>query len=133
MDWFNRYVLSWSLSVRLDGAFCSLALEKALRFWRPEIFNSDQGAQFTSAEFTGRLEEARIKISWDDRGRVFDNIFTERLWRTVKYEDIYLKDYATVPEAREGLGRYFDFYNTERFHQSLGYKTPESVYVGSGI
>lgn len=130
LDWFSRYVLSWSLSVTLDTSFCLEALEKALRIGRPDIFNTDQGAQFTSSDFTGHLEEANVRISMDGRGRVFDNIFTERLWRTVKYEDIYIKDYSGVPEVRQGLGRYFDFYNTERFHQSLGYKTPEAVYAG---
>ncbi len=131
MDWFSRYVLSWSVSVTLDAAFCLEALEDALSHGRPEIFNSDQGSQFTSTEFTGRLEESQIRISMDGRGRVFDNIFVERLWRTVKYEEVYLNDYPSVPEARESLCRYFNFYNTERLHQSLGYKTPEMVYVGA--
>lgn len=131
LDWFSRYVLSWSLSVTLDTSFCLEALDKALRMGRPDIFNTDQGSQFTSADFTGRLEEAKVRISMDGRGRVFDNIFIERLWRTVKYEDIYIKDYVTVSEARGGLGHYFTFYNTERFHQSLGYKTPEAVHVGT--
>ncbi len=131
MDWFSRYVLSWSVSVTLDAAFCLEALEDALSHGRPEIFNSDQGSQFTSTEFTGRLEESQIRISMDGRGRVFDNIFVERLWRTVKYEEVYLNDYPSVPEARESLGCYFNFYNTERLHQSLGYKTPEMVYAGA--
>ena len=131
MDWFSRYVLSWSVSVTLDAAFCLEALEDALSRGRPEIFNSDQGSQFTSTEFTGRLEESQIRISMDGRGMVFDNIFVDRLWRTVKYEEVYLNDYASVPEARESLGRYFNFYNTERLHQSLGYKTPEMVYAGA--
>jgi len=99
---------------------------------RPEIFNSDQGSQFTSKEFTGKLEEAEIRISMDGRGRVFDNIFIERLWRTVKYEEVYIHSYETVREARESLGRYFRFYNTERLHESLGYRTPEEVYFGQG-
>lgn len=129
MDWFSRYVISWSLSVTLDAAFCVDALDRALAIANPEIFNSDQGSQFTSADFTGRLESAGVRISMDGRGRCFDNIFTERLWRTVKYEDIYLKDYAAVPEARSGLGNYFNFYNKRRFHQSLDYKTPEAIYA----
>ena len=131
MDWFSRYVISWSLSVTLDAAFCVDALDRALAIANPEIFNSDQGSQFTSADFTGRLESAGVRISMDGRGRCFDNIFTERLWRTVKYEDIYLKDYAAVPEARSGLGNYFNFYNKRRFHQSLDYKTPEAIYAGA--
>lgn len=131
MDWFSRYVISWSLSVTLDAAFCLEALDRALHHAQPEIFNSDQGSQFTSEEFTSRLEQAQVKISQDGRGRVFDNIFNERLWRTVKYEDIYIKDYATVTETRQGLRHYFDFYNTKRFHQSLAYKTPEAVYVAA--
>lgn len=129
MDWFSRYVISWSLSVTLDAAFCLDALERALARGRPEIFNSDQGAQFTAGEFTGRLEENRIQISMDGRGRFLDNIFVERLWRSVKYEDVYLKDYQTASEARAGLRQYFKFYNKERFHEALDYKTPEAVYV----
>lgn len=131
MDWFSRYVISWSLSVTLDAAFCLDALDRALSRARPDIFNSDQGSQFTSREFTGRLEEAGVQISMDGRGRFFDNIFVERLWRSVKYEDIYLKDYAGVPEAREGLGRYFRFYNVERFHEAHDYKTPQAVYAAA--
>ena len=131
MDWFSRYVISWSLSVTLDAAFCIEALERALLRATPEIFNSDQGSQFTSQEFTGRLEGAGVAISMDGRGRFFDNIFVERLWRSVKYEDVYLKDYASVPEAREGLRRYFGFYNAQRFHEALGYKTPEAVYAAA--
>lgn len=133
LDWFSRYVLSWSLSVTLDTAFCLSALERALVLGKPEIFNTDQGSQFTSADFTGRLEEEKVRISQDGRGRVFDNIFVERLWRTVKYEDIYIRDYPGVPETRTGLGRYFNFYNRERFHSSLGYKTPQAVYAGARI
>lgn len=129
MDWFSRYVISWSLSVTLDVAFCLDALERALAVAHPDIFNSDQGSQFTSVEFTGRLEAAGVRVSMDGRGRAFDNIFNERLWRTVKYEDIYIKDYATVPETRHGLEHYFDFYNKRRFHQSLDYKTPTLVYA----
>lgn len=131
MDWFSRYVVSWSISVTLDVEFCLEALERALEKGRPEIFNSDQGSQFTSTAFTGRLEEARIAISMDGRGRFFDNIFTERLWRSVKYENVYLQDYATVPEAKDGLGRYFNFYDNERLHEALKYKTPVAVYAGA--
>jgi putative transposase len=128
IDWFSRYVLSWELSVSLDTAFCMSALEKALQSQRPEIFNSDQGSQFTSIEFTGRLFKEGIEISMDGRGRALDNIFVERLWRSVKYEEVYLKDYQSVKEALKGLGSYFEFYNHERLHQSLGYQTPEAVY-----
>jgi putative transposase len=128
IDWFSRYVLSWELSVSLDTTFCMSALEKALLTQRPEIFNSDQGSQFTSLEFTGRLFKEGIKISMDGRGRALDNIFVERLWRSVKYEEIYLKDYQSVKDAVKGLERYFEFYNGERLHQSLGYQTPEAVY-----
>lgn len=128
IDWFSRYVLSWELSVSLDTSFCISALEKALLKERPEIFNSDQGSQFTSLEFTGRLFKEGIEISMDGRGRALDNIFVERLWRSVKYEEVYLKDYQSVKEAVKGLERYFEFYNGERLHQSLGYQTPEAVY-----
>lgn len=128
MDWFSRYVLSWEVSNCLDSFFCLWALEKALQQGVPEIFNSDQGSQFTSEAFTSRLETAGIRISWDGRGRVWDNIFVERLWRSVKWEEVYLKDYDDVPEAIDGLGDYFRFYNTERPHQSLGYRTPQQVF-----
>jgi putative transposase len=128
MDWYSRYVLSWEISVTMEPSFCVAALDWALRRGKPEIFNSDQGAQFTSCDFTKRLLDDGIQISMDGRGRVFDNIFVERLWRTVKYEDIYLKDYTDVPMLIGGLGDYFDFYNRERSHQSLGYRTPASVY-----
>ena len=130
MDWYSRYVLSWSLSTTLDVWFCLEALERALWMARPEIFNTDQGSQFTSEAFTGRLQEAGVAISMDGRGRAFDNIFVERLWRSVKYEDVYLKDYGVVEDARHGLGEYFAFYNTGRLHQSLGYRTPAEVYYG---
>lgn len=128
MDWFSRYVLSWELSNTLETNFCLKALEGALMLSQPEIFNSDQGSQFTSLEFTGRLQACGITISMDGRGRVFDNIFVERLWRTVKYEEVYLNHYQTVSEARCGLTEYFQFYNTERIHSSLEYRTPEEVY-----
>ena len=133
MDWFSRYVLAWELSNSLELGFCVVALERALARRRPEIFNSDQGAQFTSPAFTTRLEHAQVRISMDGRGRTFDNIFVERLWRTVKYEDIYLKAYATVPALYQGLRSYFEFYNYARPHQGLNYQTPAAVYSsGSG-
>lgn len=130
MDWYSRFVLSWELSNTLDVGFCLVALEEALAVGKPHIFNSDQGVQFTSHAFTGRLEEAGVAISMDGRGRVFDNIFVERLWRTVKYEDIYLKAYGTVPELEVGLDHYWWFYNHERPHQALRYQTPAQVYFG---
>ena len=129
LDWFSRYVLAWEVSVTLDTSFCVSALESALRIARPEIFNSDQGSQFTSEEFTGRLQSDGIQISMDGRGRALDNVFVERLWRTVKYEEVYLKDYDDVPDAIGNLKRYFRFYNRERPHQSLNYRTPEEVYL----
>jgi putative transposase len=128
IDWYSRYVLSWEISTTLDKEFCISALEKALTLSKPEIFNSDQGSQFTSTEYTGILEKHNITISMDGRGRALDNIFVERLWRSVKYEEVYLKSYETVREARESLARYFHRYNTERLHQSLGYRTPQEVY-----
>ena len=130
LDWYSRYVLSWRLSNTLDGDFCLAALEEALQITRPEIFNSDQGSQFTSREFTGRLESAAVAISMDGRGRALDNVFVERLWRTVKYEDVYLKDYATGAECHAGLGAYLRFYCVERPHQALAYRTPAEVYWG---
>lgn len=130
MDWYSRYVLSWELSNTLEVHFCLEALERALGVAKPEIFNSDQGVQFTSQDFTGRLEGAGIRISRDGRGRVFDNIFVERLWRTVKQEEVYLKDYEGAPDASAGLGKYFQFYNGERLHQALAYRTPREVYYG---
>jgi len=130
MDWFSRYIFSWELSNTLDSRFCAEALRKALWTSRPEIFNTDQGVQFSSQEFTGLLQDSEIKISMDGRGRVYDNIFVERLWRTVKYEEVYLHEYRTVSEARRSLSIYFDFYNIERLHQSLGYRTPYEVYFG---
>lgn len=130
MDWFSRYVLAWELSITLDTAFCVQALEKALIASKPEIFNMDQGAQFTAMDFIGLLEKSDIRISMDGRGRVYDNIFIERLWRTVKYEEVYLHDYRSVSEARSHLAAYFQFYNTERIHEALGYRTPYEVYSG---
>lgn len=128
IDWFSRYVLSWEVSTTLEKDFCIKALERALRLSKPDIFNSDQGGQFTSVEFTGRLEATGVRISMDGRGRIWDNIFVERLWRSVKYEEVYLKSYETVKEARDGLTRYFQLYNNERLHESLGYRTPREVY-----
>ena len=130
MDWFSRYVLAWEVSNSMDTGFCLSALDWALKSAQPEIFNSDQGAQFTSEMFTRRLEAHRITISMDGRGRVIDNIFIERLWWSVKYEEVFLHDYMGMPDATAGLGRYFVFYNQERSHQSLGYRTPEAVYFG---
>jgi putative transposase len=129
IDWYSRYVLSWQLSNTLDGGFCLDALYQALESGQPEIFNTDQGAQFTAHAFTGALETAGIRISMDGRGRAFDNIFVERLWRTVKYEDIYIRDYASLPELTCGLEAYFHFYNHERPHQSLGYAVPAAVHL----
>jgi putative transposase len=128
IDWFSRFVLAWELSNTLDTSFCLEALDRALQAARPEIFNTDQGVQFTSQDFTERLRSAQIRISWDGRGRALDNVFVERLWRSVKYEEVYLKEYQTVSEARYGLKQYFHFYNHERYHQSLNYKTPSAVY-----
>lgn len=128
MDWYSRYVLAWRLSNTLDVGFCLDALNAALAISQPEIFNTDQGVQFTSAEFTKRLQEAGIRISMDGRGRVFDNIFVERLWRTVKYEEVYIHDYESVRDTWSNLERYFHFYNTDRIHESLGYRTPHEVY-----
>jgi len=130
MDWFSRYVFSWELANTLEALFCVQALEEALKMGPPEIFNTDQGAQFTSEEFTGRLQGAGIRISMDGRGRALDNVMVERLWRSVKYEEIYLRDYADGSEAWSGLNRYFPFYNTERRHQGLGRKTPAEVHFG---
>jgi putative transposase len=131
MDWYSRFVLSWRLSNTMDSRFCLEALEIALSGGRPEIFNSDQGSQFTSNVFTGRLEESGVAISMDGRGRALDNVFIERLWRSVKYEEVYLKDYATAREAEESLAAYFHFYCHERVHQALGYRTPAEVYSES--
>ncbi len=131
MDWFSRYVLSWAVSITMDVGFCLEALDQALDVAQPEIFNSDQGAQFTSLDFTGRLAAAGIQISMDGRGRALDNVFVERLWRTVKYEEVYLKDYETPREAIEGLATFFVRYNERRQHQSLDYRTPAAVYFNS--
>lgn len=128
MDWYSRHVLSWKLSNSMDVEFCLEALEEALKQGQPDIFNTDQGAQFTSLAFTERLHRASVEISMDGRGRALDNVFIERLWRSVKYEDIYLKSYDTGADCYKGLKRYFKFYNHERPHQSLDYRTPWEVH-----
>lgn len=131
IDWFSRLVVSWRLSNTLDGNFCQAMLEESLRRGRPEIFNTDQGVQFTATAWTSRVESAGIRVSMDGVGRCHDNIFVERLWRSVKYEELYPKRYATVPELEAGLTAYFNFYNGVRPHQSLGYRTPVTVH-GAG-
>src|SRR2546426_11688990 len=131
MDLFSRDLLSWAGAVKMGVGVCFEALEQALGVAHPEIFNSDQGAQFTSLDFTGRLAAAGIQISMDGRGRALDNVFVERLWRTVKYEEVYLKDYETPREAMQGLETFFVRYNERRQHQSLEYQTPAAVYFGS--
>ena len=128
MDWFSRYVLSWEVSNTLEANFCVAALDEALGQACPEISNTDQGSQFTSEDYLGRLENAGVQISMDGRGRFLDNIFVERLWRTVKYENIFIHDYGTVAEAKAGLRKFFPFYNNERLHQSLDYQTPACAY-----
>jgi putative transposase len=133
IDWYSRYVLSWRLSNTLDAGFCVEALERALQKGRPEIFNTDQGAQFTSKAFTGLLEQYGVKVSMDGKGSYNDNLFIERLWRTVKYEEVYLKAYQDGRDARAGLGDYFSFYNSERPHQTLGYKTPAEVFSSTPV
>ena len=130
LDWYSRYVLSWELSATLSGEFCLSALEQALALGSPEIFNTDQGSQFTSQAFTGRLERAGVAISMDGRGRALDNVFVERLWRSVKYEEVYLKEYPSWNSLTEGLESYFTFYCHERPHQALGNRTPAEVYHG---
>jgi putative transposase len=131
IDLFSRLVLAWRLSNTLDTAFCVEALQDALgRYGRPEIFNTDQGSQFTAEEFTGVLLDHDIKISMDGRGRCLDNVFVERLWRSLKYEEVYLYAYETMPAAREGIAGYFDFFNNGRPHSALGYQTPASFYAG---
>ena len=130
IDWHSRYVIAWRLSNTLTADFCVECLEEALQYGNPEIFNTDQGCQFTSEEFTSVLLNRGIQISMDGRGRALDNIFVERLWRTVKYEDVYLKGYQTIPEAQAGLRDYFDYYNMQRRHSSLEYKTPWMIFSG---
>jgi len=131
LDWYSRYVVSWRLSNTLDGTFCLDVLEEALLIGTPEIFNTDQGSQFTATSFTGRLGRAGIRVSMDGKGRALDNVFVERLWWSVKYEEIYLKSYGSVSEVEEGLSRYFTFYTRERPHSSLENRTPAEVYFGS--
>jgi putative transposase len=128
IDWFSRYVLAWRLSNTLDGSFCLEMLDEALGRGKPEVFNTDQGVQFTAGAWAGRLEAAGVQVSMDGKGRCLDNVFVERLWRTVKYEDIYLRRYEAVPELQRGLGQYFPYYNEERLHQALDYRTPAAVY-----
>jgi putative transposase len=128
IDWYSRFILDWRLSNTLDGIFCNETLQQALIFGHPEIFNSDQGSQFTATAFTDILEAASVRISMDGRGRALDNIFIERFWRSLKYEDIYLNNYATVPALSVGLAHYFDFYNYRRPHQALNYQTPAQLY-----
>lgn len=134
MDWYSRYVLSWKICNSLEASFCVEALQDALLYYNcPSIFNTDQGSQFTSEAFTEILLNSGIKISMDGRGRVFDNIFIERLWRTVKYEEIFLHDYCSIAEAKEQLQKYFNYYNYERHHQNLGYKKPAEVYFNKKL
>jgi putative transposase len=128
IDWYSRYVIAWRLSNTLDGAFCLDMLEEALSLGRPEVFNTDQGVQFTASAWTARLVSAGVAVSMDGKGRCLDNVFVERLWRSVKYEDIYLKRYEVVPQLQAGLKDYFPFYNHSRPHQALDYKTPAEVY-----
>lgn len=132
MDWYSRYVIAWRLSNTLDGAFCLEMLEEALGQGQPAIFNTDQGVQFTACAWTGRLESAGVAVSMDGRGRWLDNVFVERLWRSVKYEDVYLKGYETASDLARGMGQYFSFYNEERPHQALGYRTPRQAYEADG-
>jgi len=134
IDWASRAVLSWRLSNTMDASFCLAALEEALaRYGKPEIFNTDQGSQFTAAAFTGALIEAGVRISMDGRGRWMDNVFIERVWRSLKYEDIYLKGYADGREAKAGIGEYFAFYNEHRLHQGLGYRAPMAVWRDGAV
>jgi len=130
IDWFSRYVIEWELSNLLEVDFCIGALERSLELKRPGIFNTDQGVQFTSNFFTGRLEKEGIQVSMDGKGRALDNVFVERLWRSVKYEDVYPKGYESLKEVRIGLKKYFEFYNDKRPHQGLEYRTPAEVYFG---
>ena len=129
LDWFSRYVLTWKLSNNLESDYCIDVLKEALEKRKPRIFNSDQGSQFTSNRFVGILESHEVSVSMDGKGRAFDNIFVERLWRTVKYEEVYCKAYESFEEARKNLSEYFKFYNEKRVHQSLGYKTPREIYL----
>jgi putative transposase len=130
IDWYSRYVIAWRLSNTLEGSFCLEMLDEALRLGQPEVFNTDQGVQFTAAAFTSRLEAAGVAVSMDGRGRCLDNVFVERLWRSVKYEDLYLHGYQTVAQLLAGLATYFSFDNEQRLHQALDYRTPATVYHG---
>ncbi len=130
IDWFSRYILSWRLSNTMDSTFCLDALDDALKHGRPEIFNTDQGSQFTCKDFTGKVEENNILVSMDGRGRALDNIFIERFWRSLKHEEIYIWNHETVTDLEKGVSKYFRFYNSERPHQSLGNMTPKFVYNG---
>lgn len=133
IDWYSRYVIAWELSNTLDSSFCKEALNRALQKGMPNIFNSDQGVQFTDKEFTEILLSSGVQISMDSVGRATDNVFVERLWRSLKYEDIYIKGYESVQDLIRGLAVYFDFFNNERPHQSLGYKTPKEIYLGTSM
>ncbi len=133
MDWYSRYVVAWNLSNTLDADFWVQALEKALNQGNPQVFNTGQGSQFTSEGFTELLEQHGVRISMDGKGRYSNNIFVERLWRTVKYEEVYLKAYSNGREAKDGLEAYFHFYNTQRPHQTLGYRTPAEVFSGDSV
>ena len=133
IDWYSHYVLSWRLSNTLDAGFCVEALEEALKKGRPDIFDTDQGAQFTSEAFSGLLQQHGVRIGMDGKGSYNDNLFIERLWRSVKYEEVYLKAYQDGTEARIGLGNYFHFYNSERPHQALGYRTPAEVFTSTPV
>ena len=131
MDWFSRYIVAWDTSITLELGFCVSTLKQSLKIWVPEIFNTDQGSQFTSNEFVSVLQESNVKISMDGKWRAYDNIFTERLWRTIKYEDVYLKDYENPLDAHNHLRDYINFYNNERIHSSLDYKTPSQIHFSS--
>ena len=133
MDWHSRYVLSWELSNTMDRWFCVDALHSALAYQKPEVFNTDQGAQFTSEAFIDVLKKKGIQISMDGKGRCIDNVRIERLWRSVKYEDVFLRQYASVAELHSGLTRYFHYYNTQRPHQALGYLTPDAIYYSKSL
>lgn len=133
IDWYSRYVIAWKLSNSLDGRFCREVLQEALKVGKPEIFNTDQGVQYTSLEFIGILQAAKVRISMDGKGRALDNVWVERLWRTIKYEDIYIRDYQNGQDLFAGLEKYFAFYNTQRLHSSLNYQTPQEVYLRGRI
>jgi len=128
MDWYSRFVISWEISISLTADFCIRCVQNALSHQTPEIHNSDQGVQFTSTDYIAKLQEKSVQISMDGRGRCFDNIFTERLWRSVKYEEVYIKHYQSVLEAKNGINNYLNLYNYERIQEALGYKTPYEMY-----